>query len=97
MKPMITCSAISGVNIHGSLLEALRGGDLQNAETRSISNARVIREIMFKHNSHEPSETASLPVKADDSGIAMPPQHEAAPDQEAAIPQISPDPDPIHP
>ncbi len=85
------------VNIHGSLLEALRGGDLQNAETRSISNARVIREIMFKHNSHEPSETASLPVKADDSGIAMPPQHEAAPDQEAAIPQISPDPDPIHP
>jgi DNA-binding GntR family transcriptional regulator len=84
------------VNIHGSLLEALRSGNLQNAETRSISNARVIREIMFKHNSHGPSETAQL-LDEHELGFELPPQHQANIEQEAPIPQISQDPDPIHP
>ena len=47
------------VNIHGSLLETLRGESLEKAETRSISNARVIREIIFKHNSRGITEAAS--------------------------------------
>jgi len=85
------------VNIHGSLLEALRSGNLQYAETRSISNARVIREIMFKHSSHGPSGSTSQLVNADEFGFELPPQHEASIEQEAPIPQISQDPDPIHP
>ena len=85
------------VSIHGSLLEALRGGDLQNAETRSIANARVIREIMFKHNSHGSSEPNSRSAIADEFGFEPPPQSGTALEQEAPIAQISRDPDPIHP
>jgi DNA-binding GntR family transcriptional regulator len=85
------------VNIHGSLLEALRGGDLERAETRSISNARVIREIMFKHNSHGASEAASQLVDEDDSEFELPVQHVAPIEQEARIPQVSQEPDPLHP
>ncbi len=85
------------VNIHGSLLEALRGGDLQNAETRSIANARVIREIMFKHNSHGTSETASQLLGEDEAGFELPPQHESTIGQESPLPQITQDPGPIHP
>jgi len=35
------------VAIHGSLLAALRSGDLQEAEARSISNAREIHKVIF--------------------------------------------------
>lgn len=85
------------VNIHGSLLDALRSGNLQYAETRSISNARVIREIMFKHSSHGPSDAASQLINADEFGFELPPQRPADIVQEAPIPQISQDVDPIHP
>jgi DNA-binding GntR family transcriptional regulator len=47
------------VNIHGSLLHEMRGADLEKAEARSMSNARAIREIMFKHNARGPLESIS--------------------------------------
>ena len=64
------------VHIHGSLLEALRSGDLQKAESRSISNAREIREVMFKHGPQEPLETASHPVNGSESDLRQPPRPE---------------------
>jgi DNA-binding GntR family transcriptional regulator len=85
------------VNIHRSLLEALRSGNLESAETRSISNARVIREIMFKHNSHGPSESASQSVAGDRSGSEPPPQDEAPIEQDVVVHQIQQNPDAIHP
>lgn len=53
------------VSIHGGLLEALRSGDLQRAELRSISNARESREMMFHTGSHRPLEAASHTVSGD--------------------------------
>jgi len=86
------------VNIHGSLLEALRGEDLQNAEARSIANARVIREIMFKHNSHGSSETAPKLIDEDDeSEFELRRQHQAPTLPRAEVHQVAQDPDPIHP
>jgi len=85
------------VHIHGSLLEALRGGDLEKAESRSISNARVIREIMFKHNSHGASEAASRLVEGDESILVLPPQDEPPVEQPGAVHQIPQDISPIHP
>jgi len=84
------------VNIHGSLLEVLRGGNLEKAETRSISNARVIREIMFKHNSHGNSGAASQLVE-EEAGFELPSQLGSPIQQEVGVHQIPQDPDPIHP
>jgi len=51
------------VKIHGGLLEELRNGNLENAEVRAISNARKIREMMFKHHPDEASKPAPPPTK----------------------------------
>lgn len=85
------------VNIHGSLLEALRGGDLQTAETRSISNARVIRDIMFKHDSRGPAEAASPLIDGEESGVELPLHDEVPLEHDGGIHPIPQDPDPIHP
>jgi DNA-binding GntR family transcriptional regulator len=82
------------VNIHGSLLDALRGGNLENAETRSISNARVIREIMFKHNSQGQSHSLSPTIV--DEEFELGPDHQTSLESEVAVHQITQDPDPIH-
>jgi DNA-binding GntR family transcriptional regulator len=85
------------VNIHGSLLEALRGGNLEQAETRSISNARVIREIMFKHNSHGSLDIASQLVGENGTGSELFSQNEDDIEQELGIHPIPQDRDPMHP
>lgn len=85
------------VNIHGSLLEALRGGNLENAETRSISNARVIREIMFKHNNHGTSGTESQPASEIAAAFELPLGSALDVEQEVGIHPIPQDPDPMHP
>lgn len=59
------------VSMHGTLLHALRSGNLQTAETRSISNAREIREIMFKHSSQGPFEAASHFLNGNGSGLRL--------------------------
>jgi DNA-binding GntR family transcriptional regulator len=76
----------SWVNLHSSLLQALRSGNLETAENRSISNAREIREIIFKHGSQGPLEAASHL-----SGLHLEAEQDAAnrPDPQA--------PEPIHP
>ena len=48
------------LHIHGGLLEALRSGNLEQSEARSIANARKIRELMFQHSGH-PAEGAGAP------------------------------------
>jgi DNA-binding GntR family transcriptional regulator len=85
------------VNIHGSLLDALRGGDLEKAETRSISNARVIREMMFHHNSHGPTEAASRLADGSKSRSEVPSEHEVPVQQDHGIHQILQDPGPPRP
>jgi hypothetical protein len=47
------------LHIHGGLLEALRSGNLEQSEARSIANARKIRELMFQHNGQRPGELAA--------------------------------------
>lgn len=56
------------VKIHGGLLESLRSGDLSAAETRSILNAREIREILVEHHSQRPLEAVSHLVDENGSG-----------------------------
>jgi hypothetical protein len=50
------------LHIHGGLLEAMRSGNLEQSEARSIANARKIRELMFEHNHHPPEQAASVPA-----------------------------------
>lgn len=73
------------VSMHGSLLHALRSGSLQTAETRSISNAREIREIMFKHSNQMPFEAVSHTGdgKAAGSGLHLGLVSEPSPEQNA--------------
>jgi DNA-binding GntR family transcriptional regulator len=59
------------VSMHSSLLEALRSGSLQTAETRSISNAREIRELMFRPNAQRPLEAASHLVNTNGSTVQV--------------------------
>ena len=65
------------VNIHESLLEALRSGDVQAAETKSISNARQIRQVMFKPNAQRPLEAASHLMNASEPAVQVPLEAEA--------------------
>ena len=85
------------VNIHRSLLETLRGSDLQNAETRSISNARVIREIMFKHNSHGHFGTAFPAIEGLDSELETSQESESSTENGVGVHPIAQDRDHIHP
>jgi DNA-binding GntR family transcriptional regulator len=51
------------VQMHGSLLEALRSGNLETAEVRSISNARQIRDRILGHSHPQSAENAgSSPI-----------------------------------
>ena len=85
------------VQIHGSLLETMRSGDLERAETRSISNARQIREIMFKHSSQVPLEAASHSVSGNGSGLHLELVAEPPTEQTGAGEAISQGSDPIQP
>jgi len=85
------------VQIHGSLLETLRSGDLQRAETRSISNAREIREIMFKHSSQVPLETASGQVIGNGSGLHLELVAESPTERNAVEPTVTRGPESVHP
>lgn len=58
-------------NIHGGLLEALRSGDLRTAETRSILNAREIRDILLKNHAQRPLEAVSHLVNEDHPGLQV--------------------------
>jgi DNA-binding GntR family transcriptional regulator len=85
------------VSMHSSLLQALRSGDLQTAETRAISNAREIREIMFKHSSHRPFGAASHLINDNGSGLHLELVADPTPERDAvdrAAPQGA---GPIHP
>jgi DNA-binding GntR family transcriptional regulator len=66
------------VQMHGGLLEALRSSNLENAEVRAISNARKIREMMFKPHGESSPRSASA---SDEEGT---PSLEQAPIMEAA-------------
>jgi DNA-binding GntR family transcriptional regulator len=50
------------LQIHGGLLEAMRSGNLEQSEARSIANARKIRELMFEHNGHVAAEAGPSPT-----------------------------------
>jgi len=50
------------LHIHGGLLEAMRSGNLEQSEARSIANARKIRELMFEHDGHLSEQVAPLPA-----------------------------------
>lgn len=64
------------VHMHSSLLEALRSGNLERAEARSISNAREIREVMHGHQ-HAPPPTRNAPAAT--TAPLSPAPHEQAP------------------
>jgi DNA-binding GntR family transcriptional regulator len=84
------------VSMHRSLLDALRSGDLQRAETRSISNAREIRQVMFKPNAQRPLEAASHLIHG--SGYAFREHLPVAPIEPAEpAPPVSTDPGTLHP
>jgi DNA-binding GntR family transcriptional regulator len=85
------------VQIHGSLLETLRSGDLQKAETRSISNAREIREIMFRHSAQGSLEAASYAGNSNGSGLHLELVAEPMPEQGAENRSTPPGPDSLHP
>lgn len=76
------------VSMHGSLLQSLRSGNLQTAETRSISNAREIREIMFKHSSQRPLEAAAHLVNGNGSGLHLELVPELPPEADRPVSQI---------
>lgn len=84
------------VSMHSSLLQALRSGDLQTAETRSISNAREIRELMFKHSAHIPLESASHLMNGNVSGLHLELVADPEPEQDAADRPAPRDSEPKH-
>jgi DNA-binding GntR family transcriptional regulator len=84
------------VSMHGSLLQALRSGSLQQAETRSISNAREIREIMFKHSHQGPLEAASHLANGNGAGLHLELAAEAPARQDITDQPVSQVPQPNH-
>lgn len=71
------------VQMHGSLLEALRSGNLETAEARSISNARQIRDCILGHSHPQSAENAgsSSPIQVET--IAPPSLNGASPEHAA--------------
>jgi DNA-binding GntR family transcriptional regulator len=83
------------VNMHSSLLQALRSGDLQMAETRSISNAREIRQVMFKPSAQRPLEAVSHLMNG--NGLHLELVADPIPASDAMPPAASGEADSVHP